>query len=165
MTIDTIRRLVVFIFLCLLQVLVLNRIQLFDCATPLLVVYFVIALPRGYPRWGVLLWSFFLGLATDMFCNTPGVTAASLPIVGMLQPYLIELFLPRDAEPDIKSSARSLGVWHFLSLAAILVVVFCFFFFVLEAFTFAAWLTALQCAGASALLTLALIMAFETVRK
>jgi rod shape-determining protein MreD len=154
----------VFIFLCLLQVLVCNRICLFNVATPMLVVYFIIALPRNYPRWGALLWSFFLGLSVDMFCNTPGVTAAPLTIVGMLQPYLIELFLPRDAEPDIKSSARSLGVWHFLNLAAILVVIFCLVFFALVTFTFSAWLYALQCAVASALLTLSLIMAFETVR-
>ena len=165
MTIDIIRRLFVCIIACLLQVVVFNRICLFGVATPLMVVYFIIALPRNYPRWGALLWGFFLGLAVDMFCNTPGVTAAALTIVGMVQPYLIELFLPRDAEPDIKSSARSLGVWHFLSLAGILVVIFCLVFFVLEAFTFAAWLWCLECAGASALLTIALIMAFETVRK
>ena len=165
MAIDFIRRLAVFIVVCLLQVLVFNRICLFNVATPLMIVYFIIALPRGYPRWGTLLWSFFLGLAVDMFRNTPGVTAAALTIVGMVQPYLIELFLPRDAEPDIKSSARSLGVWHFLSLAGILVVIFCLVFFALDTFTFAAWLYCLQSAVASALLTLALIMAFETVRK
>ncbi len=165
MTIDIVRRLIVCIITCLLQVLVFNRIWLFDMAMPLMVVYFIIALPRGYPRWGALLWSFFLGLAVDMFRNTPGVTAAALTIVGMVQPYLIELFLPRDAEPDIKSSARSLGVWHFLNLAGILVLIFCLVFFALEFFTFAAWLWCLQCAGASALLTLALIMAFETIRK
>lgn len=165
MTIDYLRRLFICIIVCLLQVLVFDRIWLFNVATPLMVVYFIIALPRGYPRWGALLWSFFLGLAVDMFRNTPGVTAAALTIVGMVQPYLIELFLPRDAEPDIKSSARSLGVWHFLSLASILVVIFCLVFFALEFFTFAAWLYCLQCASASALLTLVLIMAFETVRK
>lgn len=153
------------IIVCLLQVLVFNRIFLFDVAMPLMVVYFIIALPRGYPRWGALLWSFCLGLTVDMFRNTPGVTAAALTIVGMIQPYLIELFLPRDAEPDIKSSARSLGVWHFLSLAGILVVIFCLVYFALEIFTFAAWLYCLQCAGASALLTIILIMAFEAVRK
>lgn len=159
------RRLAVFFVVCLLQVLVFNRIWLFNVATPLMVVYFIIALPRGYPRWGALLWAFFLGLAVDMFRNTPGVTAAALTVVGMVQPSLIELFLPRDAEPDIKSSAHSLGVWHFLSLAAILVVIFCLVFFALEIFTFSAWLYCLQCAFASTLLTLALIMAFETVRK
>jgi rod shape-determining protein MreD len=165
MTIDIIRRLFVCIITCLLQVLVFNRICLLHVATPLMVVYFIIAMPRGYPRWGILLWSFFLGLAVDMFRNTPGVTAASLTIVGMVQPYLIELFLPRDAEPDIKASARALGWWHFLSLATILVVIFCIVFFILETFTFAAWLYCLQCAVASAVLTLTLIMAFETLRK
>ena len=165
MTIDFLRRLFVCIIVCLLQALVFDRIWLFDVATPLMIVYFIITLPRGYPRWGALLLSFFLGLAVDMFRNTPGVTAAALTIVGMIQPYLIELFLPRDAEPDIKSSARSLGVWHFLSLAAILVAIFCLVYFALEIFTFDAWLYCLQCAGASALLTIILIMAFEAVRK
>ena len=164
MTIDLIRRLIVCIITCLLQVLLFNRICLFGVATPMMVVYFVIALPRGYPRWGALLWSFFLGLGVDMFCNTPGVNAASLTIIGMIQPYLIELFLPRDADDDIKCSAHSLGVWHFLSLASILVVIFCLIFFALESFTFSAWLYALQCTGASALLTLLFIMAVETFR-
>lgn len=165
MMIEVIRRLIVCIIVCLLQVLLFNRICLFDVATPQIVAYFVIAMPRGYPRCGTLLWSFFLGLGVDMFCNTPGVNAASLTVIGMIQPYLIELFLPRDAEPDIKSSARSLGVWHFLSLTAILATIFCLVFFALQTFIFAAWLYALQCAGASALLTVILIMAFETLRK
>lgn len=165
MAIDFLRRLALFFVVCLLQGLVFNRIWLFDVATPMMAVYFIIALPRGYPRWGTLLWSFFLGLGIDMFRNTPGVTAMAMTIAGMVQPYLIELFLPRDAEPDIKSSARTLGAAHFVSLAAILILIFCLVFFALEIFTFAAWLQALLCAGASTLLTLALIMAFETVRK
>jgi len=165
MTIDSLRRLAVFILLVLLQVLVFNRIWLLGVATPMLIAYFIIALPRNYPRWGALLWGFFMGLAVDMFCNTPGVTAAPMTLIALLQPYLIELFLPRDAEPDIKSSARSLGIAHFLSLASILVVIFCLVFFALEAFTFDSWLYCLKCTGASSLLTVVLIMAFETVRR
>ena len=162
---DILRRLLLLILLCLLQVLVLNRIQLFNCATPLLFLYFVITFPRNYPRWGILLWSFALGLGIDMFANTPGVTAASLTMAGMIQPYLIELFLPRDAEPDIKASTRTLGTWHFLSLASIIVVAFCLLFFLLESFTLSGLLFSLKCAGGSALLTLILIMTLETVRK
>ena len=97
MVVDIIRRLVIFVALLLAQVLVLNRIQLFHCATPLLYIYFIIIFPRRYPRWAILLWSFAMGLAVDMFNNTPGVAAASTTLIGFLQPWLIELFLPREA--------------------------------------------------------------------
>ena len=165
MAVDIIRRLIIFVALLLAQVLVLNRIQLFHCATPLLYIYFVIIFPRRYPRWAILLWSFAMGLCVDMFNNTPGVAAASTTIIGFLQPYLIELFLPREAEDDIKSSAQTLGVGHFISLSAILVIVFCLVFFAIELFSFASWTYWLQCAGGSALLTFILIMTLESLRK
>ena len=106
MAIDILRRLLTLVVFCLIQALVLNQIHLFDCATPLLYVYFVIMFPRNYPKWGVLLWSFAMGLCIDMFSNTPGMASASLTLIGALQPYLLELFLPRDAEENIKSSVE-----------------------------------------------------------
>lgn len=165
MTVDFLRRLAVFVALCLVQVLVFNRIQLFHCATPLLCVYFTIIIPRGYPRWATLLWSFAMGLLVDMFANTPGVAAASMTLVGLLQPYLLELFLPREPEEDIKASAATLGLWRFFVLAAIITTLFCLLFFALEAFSFFNVLHWLRCAGGSALVTLFLMMTLEAVRK
>lgn len=165
MVVDIIRRLVIFVALLLAQVLVLNRIQLFHCATPLLYIYFIIIFPRRYPRWAILLWSFVMGLAVDMFNNTPGVAAASTTLIGFLQPWLIELFLPREAEDNIKSAARTLGVGHFVSLSLILTIIFCMVFFAIELFSFATWSYWLQCAGGSALLTFVLMMALESLRK
>lgn len=49
MNIDFFKRLLLFLALLLVQVLVLNNIHLFDCATPLLYVYFVVSFQRGYP--------------------------------------------------------------------------------------------------------------------
>lgn len=165
MTIDNLRRLFVFLLLCLAQVLVLSRIQLYHCATPMLYVYFVIIFPRHYPRWSILLWSFFMGLMIDAFENTPGVTAASLTLTGFLQPYLLEPLLPREAEEDIKVSASSLGFWRFAAFAAILILIHCMVFFSLETFTFAGWSHWLPCVGGSALLTFVLLMAMERLRK
>ena len=73
MSIDSLRRIVIFLSLCMVQVLMFNRIQLFGCATPLLYVYYVILFPRDYPKWSILLQSFALGLVIDTFSNTPGV--------------------------------------------------------------------------------------------
>ena len=164
MTISFIRRLLLFLVLCLAQALVLGRIQLFGCASPLLYVYFTIIFQRGHPRWSILLWSFALGLTVDMFSNTPGVAAASMTLIGFLQPYLIELFLPRDAEADIPSSAKSLGIGRFACLAGLLTLAYSLVFFALESFSFFNWLYWLQCSLGSALLTFLLIMTVESLR-
>lgn len=147
------------------QVLVFNRIQLFHCATPLLYVYFALMFPRGYPRWAILLWCFVMGLCIDVFSNTPGVASASMTLISMLQPYLLELFLPRDAEDNVESSAKSLGTGKFATLTAIIVTIYCLVFYALEAFNFIYWLYWLECLGGSALLTIVLIMTLESLRK
>ncbi len=95
MATDILRRIILFIVLCLVQGLVLNHINLLGCATPLLYVYMALTFPRGYPRWAELLWCFFLGLSVDTFTNTPGVAAASMTLVGVLQPYILETSSPR----------------------------------------------------------------------
>ncbi len=162
---DTLRRILVFMALLLAQVLVLNRIQLFHCATPLLYVYFAIMFPMGFPRWAALLWSFALGLAVDVFSNTPGMASASMTLVGLLQPYLLPLFLPRDADEHIRSAASTLGWGKFTTLAVILVLIYCLVFFSLEAFSFFNWLHWLGCVVGSAALTILLILTMETLRR
>ena len=165
MLIDTLRRLLLFVVLVLAQGLVLNRIQLFHCATPLLYVYFVITFPRNYPKWAMLAWSFFLGLSVDMFANTPGLGAASATFAAAIQPYLLQLFLPRDAEEHERSSAVTLGFSKFATLSAIIVFLFCLVFFALEAFNFYAWQQWLLCVAGSSMLTLLLVLAIESLRQ
>ena len=162
---DFIRLPILFITLCVLQVFVFNHIHLFGYATVLLYVYFVVMFPRNYPRWAILLWSFFLGLAVDMFSSTPGMAAASLTLTGFLQPYLLELFLPREAPENMKSALSTLGFTKFLTLASILVFVQCLLFFTIESFSFFNWLQWLLNVIGSTVLTLVLLMALESVRK
>ena len=165
MIVNSLHRLLLLVVLCLLQALVFNRIHIFDCATPLVYVYFAIIVPRGYPKWASLLWAFFMGLCVDAFNNTPGLASASMTLVAALQPYLLELFLPRDAEENIKASMASLGSGNFMMLATMLVLVYCVTFFTLEAFSFFNWEHWLACIGGSALLTLVLVFTFDSVRK
>ena len=165
MVADTLRRALIFIVLCLAQVLVFNHIHLFGCATVLLYVYFVVMFPRNYPRWAILLWSFFLGLSVDVFGNTPGMAAASLTLIGFVQPYLLTLFIPREAPDNMKSAVTTLGYSKFLTYAAILVLFHCLVFFTIESFSFFNWMQwAMNIAG-TALLTLILLMTLESIRK
>ena len=164
MSVEIFKRLGWFVLLCVVQVLVLNNIHLFGIATPMLYVWFPLTFHRNTPHWAALLWSFALGLAIDVFSNTPGLAAGSLTLIGMMQPYLLELFVPRDSVEEMEVSASTLGLGKYALLCAILLIVFCLVFFALEAFTFFHWLYWLECAGSSALLTFVLIMAIESVR-
>lgn len=164
MVIDTLKRFVAFVALCLAQALVLNHIHLFNVMTPLLYVYFVIAFPRNYPKWAILLWSFFLGLCIDMLSNTPGMASGALTLVGAIQPYLMELFVPRDSIENLKCSAHTLGWAKFSLLAFLLTFILCLAFFTLEMFSFFNWQHWLLCISTSTVLTLVIILALENFR-
>jgi rod shape-determining protein MreD len=165
MSIDIFKQLGFFIVMCAVQVLILNHIHLFDVATPFLFVYFAISFRRNTPKWAILLWCFAMGLAVDVFSNTPGLSAGSLTLVGLIQPYLLELFTPRDSVEDLECCAATLGKGKYTLFALILLLVFCLLFFALEAFTFYNWIYWLLCTGSSTVLTLVLIMAIESIRK
>ena len=164
MTIDLLKRTAWFLFFVLVQVIVLGRIHLFGCATPLLYVWFVILLPRNCPKWSGLLWSFSMGLLIDIFYNTPGLAAASLTLIGIIQPYFFEVFVPRDSVEDLSPSVRSIGLMKYAYYVSVLVFVYCLVFFSLEMFSFFEWLHWASCVVGSTLITLALIFTFELVR-
>lgn len=102
MSLNFIRNIIFIIVLLLVQTLLLNHISVFGCATPLLYVYFALTIQRGESKWATLLWCFAMGLPVDIFSNTPGVAAAAMTLVGFLQPYVIELFAPRDSAEDLR---------------------------------------------------------------
>jgi rod shape-determining protein MreD len=163
MSIDLLKRAGLFIVFALAQTIVLGRIHLFGYATPLLYVYFVLLFPRNYPKWAILLWSFFLGLTVDVFFNTPGVAAASMTLVGAIQPYFFELFVPRDSSENLQPSVKTLGTLKYLNYSVVLVVLYCLVFFSLEVFNYYNWVEWLKCVVGSAVFTLVLIWTFDSV--
>lgn len=165
MNLSVIRHFFTFVILCLAQALVLNHINLFGCATPLLYVYFILLFRRGFPRWAVLLWSFLTGLCVDIFSNTPGVAASSATLLGLLQPYLLNLFIPRDSPEDLMPSMKSLGVARYIYYTFICVLIYNTLFFTVESFNFFNWIQWLKNIGGSTALTVILILAIENVRK
>ena len=164
MTTDILKRAVLFIVFALAQAVVLGRIHLFGCATPLLYVYFVISFERNYPKWAILLWSFLLGLLIDTFSNTPGLTAASLTLVAVVQPYYLELFVPRDSVDNLKPSMATIGPLKYSYYVCTLVLLYCLIFYSLELFNFFNWMEWLMCVGGSTVVTLILIFTFEIAR-
>ena len=159
------RRLLLYAVLVLAQALVLNHIHLFGYATPLLYVYFVVSFPRNYPKWGILLWSFLLGLNVDAFSNTPGVAASAMTLIGLIQPYLLELFMQRDSEDDFQPSINSMGAGKYIYFTLLLTFIYCIVFFTVEMFTFFNWLQWILNILTSTLLSLLFIIVIDSLRK
>ena len=160
---DLLKRLGAFVALCLVQAMILNQIHLFGVATPLLFVYFVITFRRNYPKWAILLWCFALGVCVDTFSNTPGVGAASLTLLGAVQPYLLELFTPRDSAEDMPPTMKAMGVAKYIYFASICIVIQTITFFALEAFSFFNWQQWLICVASSTVLTIILVLTIENL--
>ncbi len=143
MSILTLHKLRMFIILVLVQALVLNYVQLFGCATPLLYIYFLIELPRGIAKWKLFLWGFFLGLTIDTFLNTPGVATISCTTAAALRPYILEPFLTVDASAEFEPSIRQMGFDKYVYFTGTYTAIYCIIFFTVDYFTlwhFGLWL-------------------------
>lgn len=164
MTTDFLKRIVLFLVFVLAQALVLGGIHLFNCATPLLYVYFVLMFRRNYPKWALLLWSFTMGLLIDVLFNTPGLAAASLTLIAVIQPYLLEVFTTQDSAENLEPTLDTLGWEKYAIYAAILVLLFCTVIYSLEMFSFFNLLHWAMCIIGSTLITLVFIFTFEIAR-
>lgn len=164
MNFTIIRNAMMFVALLLTQAAVLNHIHIFDYITPMLYAYFIIRMRRDVPRWAILIWCFALGLCADILTNTPGVGAASMTLAGLVQPYLLKLFVTQESAEDLRPSFATLGTAKYVSYASTLVFIHCLTFFALEAFNFFAWQQWLIATFGSTLLSTVLILAVENVR-
>ena len=164
MSADFLKRLGLFALFFLAQVLVFGRIHLFHYATPLFYVYFVAMFPRNHEKWAILVWSFLLGLCVDIFSNTPGLAAASLTVIAAVQPYYLELYVPRDSADNLKPSMKTLGPVKFAYYIVPIVLVYCLLFYSLEMLTFFNAFYWLMCVLGSTAITLLLIFTLEIGR-
>ena len=153
-----------FVVMLVVQALLLNNIHLFGCSTPLLYVYVILMARRDFPRWGLLLFGFLLGLGLDMFSNTPGVGACSMTLLAFVQPMLMKLFLPRDSADDFQPGIPSLGLMKFVYFSFISIFLYSLVFFTLEMFNFFNWTLWALSVGGSTLLTLLLVIVIDNFR-
>ena len=165
MNIDFIHRIGLMVFFILVQVLILNHIHLFNVATPLVYVYFILLFPRNQQRWVSVLLAFFLGLILDSFSNTPGETAFALTLTAFLQPYFLSLYLERDNSDNFTPSMAKMGFMRYATYVLLLTFIFCFTLFTLEAFSFFNWAQWLLCILGSWGVTSLIIIAIDSVRK
>lgn len=160
----TLRRILWFILLVALQVTICNRIHLFGLATPFLCLYFVLTLDHDVSPIALLLWSFALGLAVDIFSNTLGMHAAACTLVAFARPALLRLFFTRDESEMYEPGLKAMGSGSFWPYAIVAVLLHHSLFYLLEFFSFSHLIPMLLHIVCSAVLTLLLILGMELIR-
>ena len=107
---DLVRNIIRFVIFILVQVYLLNKIPfLHQFIVPYLYYLFILWLPFGISRMGLLLVGFITGITLDFFTMTPGLHAAACVLIAYLRPFIIGILAPKDAsgfsyrEPSPKS--------------------------------------------------------------
>ena len=149
------------------QVMVLNHIHICGYATPLICVYFILIMPLGAARWTKLLWAFAAGVLFDMFANTPGMMAATLTFVAMIQPHMLTLIggVDKDDSDDENTppTMARLGTFPFMRYITVGVLLQCIVFYLLEIFSFRGFGGVLLATVCSTLVTTLLAVLYQWV--
>jgi rod shape-determining protein MreD len=156
-------RILQFILLLALQITLFDRIHLFGCATPLFYIYFIIKLPGNTNRNILLLLSALLGLSIDLFHHTLGINMLACVVIGFGRHSLLDWFVPHDMFENYLPSVRSLGVSVFYRYVLAMTLLHHIILFSTESLSWFDPLSLLFSIAGSAVLTMALIFASETI--
>lgn len=137
MTTEIIKNIFRFLFLILLQVVIVQHIQLGTYIILLPYILSIILLPFETPKMVLLFSSFLLGVCIDYFYDSSGLHASACTLMGFSRYYVLKFISPREGyDAGVQPSVDDMGLAWFLSYAGTLVVIHHLFFFYLEAFRF-----------------------------
>lgn len=154
-----------FVILAAVQVFLFGNIHLFGYATAYVYLLFILKMPRFATRNEQMIWAFALGLAVDIFGNTPGVNAAAATVLAFMRNYILAMFIPNGINEDFIPGTRVLRWGAYISYAAISILLFSFVLFLLELFTFSMPVHLMISVASSTLLTLLFIIVIESFNR
>lgn len=128
MTRDTIILTFRFVFLVLIQTLLLNNIYLFGYINPTLYLLFIFLYPIEIKRGNFLFVSFLFGLSIDMFSNSGGINAAATTATAYISLPVLKLLL-NSQDTDFK--LFKLNQEPFLRILTYVIILTIFHHFVL----------------------------------
>lgn len=161
--IKNIHRIEWFVGLVLLQVLILNQMHIGGYATPFLYIYFILKFNSKIGRNQLMLWAFAIGLAVDVFGNTPGMNAAACTCLAFFRNSLLRLVTLRDLDEAFRPGIKSLGISAFFRYALLNVGLFCTVLLLIDTFSFFHLLDLFLKIMTSSLATLVCIFCVESI--
>lgn len=133
---STLKNILRFVALVLFQVLVINHVKIGGYVNPFVYPLFILLLPIGYSRAGLLFLAFLLGLCIDIFMGTPGLHAGATTLMAFCRPAIIKLVsgIPNN-EPQKEPNFNTMGFDWWLRYSIVLLTIHGVSLFLLESFT------------------------------
>ena len=126
-----------FVLLLAAQILIFNNMNFLGYINPYPYILFIILYPVNSNKTGLLIAAFLLGIIMDMFCNSGGVHAAACLWMAAGRSFVLKFLEPKSGYSiDQKPNGYSLGIFWFFQYVSILMLIYFFFYFSLEIFTF-----------------------------
>jgi hypothetical protein len=161
---ELLRNIIRFTLFILVQVYVLNKIpHLHRFIVPYLYFLFLLWLPFGISRIGLLVVGFLTGLALDFFTMTPGLHAAACVLLAYCRPFVINILTPKDPNEFNyrEPSPRAMGWTPYLVYALVLTIVHHGYLVLLEWLSFGSFFGFLVKVASTSAISMLLIIATE----
>lgn len=160
---NTVLRYTLLFILCvLLQVLIFNRIVLFNVAVPVIFIYFIIRLPISIKLPYLFTFAFLLGLFVDIFSDTPGVNALACTLIAALRKPIFFAYMAKDDNTVLMTpSVGSMGFIEYSKYLISFILIYCLLAFSIEYFSFADVKDIAILVGSSSLFTFIILIAID----
>ena len=158
-------RLLWFVGLVLLQSLVLNNINIYGLFAPAIYIYLILAMNTSVGRKSLLLWAFFLGLAIDMMCNTPGLNAAATVMIAFFRKAFVRSQTLREISENFNPGCKSMGFAPYMRYVFFMSLLHGLTIGLLDAFSIANIGLVLLRAVSNALVTTLCIICIDRMRR
>lgn len=159
---DIIKDFLEILVLVLLQILVFNQITLFGYGCVFAYLLFIIVTPLNIKTIPSMLIAFAVGLTIDVFSQSYGVHTFAATLVAAIRRGVLNLFFSKD-ELEYNTSLFVKFSYDYYKYIVVIVLIYCFTVFSLEAFSFKLILPILQKTGVSTLITSVVIFFIQSV--
>ena len=161
---DWIKQIGRYILVMLLQVLLLDQLQLWGACHPYLYILCLMMMPITLPHSVSMIIGAVVGLVMDIFCNSLGVHTAACILLMFIRPYLIGAIVNDKDRLNEQISLRAIGMEALIKYVVIMVLIHHLTVFLLAAWSWAHIGFVLLETLVSSLITISLIIAYNTLR-
>lgn len=159
MTNTIIKYFFLFMACVLMQVLIFNRIVLFNIAIPIIFIYFIIRLPIDLKLPYLFTFAFLLGIIIDIFSDTPGVNALACTLIAALKKPIYFAYMSKDDNTNrLTPRVSSMGLLEYSKYLLTFILIYCLLMFTIEYFSFADVKGIVILASSSALLSFLILL-------
>ncbi len=132
---NSIKYILLFVLVVLIQVLFLNNVQFSGYVNPYFYIVFILMLPQSISRIWLLIFSFALGLTIDVFSNTPGIHASASVFLGFVRPFINNGATTSDTDEELVPSIVNIGLRQFAIYIGMGVLIHHLILFTVEVFS------------------------------